>query len=233
VPIHLTHRLSDALALAIDLHAGQVRKGTEIPYVAHLLAVAAIVLEHGGSEEEAIAALLHDAIEDAKIGAVAARTRILESFDESVLAIIEECSDASPEPDQPKGPWLERKEAYIAHLADASPSALLVSGADKLHNARSLLADYQEVGDMLWARFNADPDKISWFYKAVADAITERANQLPEEPAESKAPAGPRRLARTLSETVQQLKAETMPVSADPKVTEPVHRQTFTGEQAK
>src|SRR5439155_24453621 len=109
---------------ASHVHAAQVRKGTPVPYVAHLLAVAAIVLEHGGTEDEAIAALLHDAIEDQ--GGAAMREAIRARFGDAVVEIVDGCTDADV---HPKPPWVERKEAYIAHLAEASPSIILVSAA--------------------------------------------------------------------------------------------------------
>ncbi len=138
-------RFDGAFAYASRLHARQKRKGTKIPYVAHLLAVTAIVLEYGGGEDEAIAALLHDAVEDQ--GGPATRTEILGRFGKRVVAIVDGCTDTDTEP---KPPWRQRKEAYVAHVGDASPSVRLVSAADKLHNARSILADYRLLGEALW-----------------------------------------------------------------------------------
>ena len=127
----------DALVFASRLHAGQLRKGTPVPYVAHLLAVTATVLEHGGDEDEAIAALLHDAVEDQ--GGAATRAKIRRRFGENVAAIVDGCTDADT---IPKPPWQQRKEAYLAHLVgETSPSVRLVSSADKLHNVRSIIAD--------------------------------------------------------------------------------------------
>ena len=142
-------RFEDALRYAARTHARQWRKGTTIPYITHLLAVAAIVGEHGGTETEVIAALLHDAVEDQ--GGAPRLQEIRERFGDEVAAIVQECSDTDR---TPKPPWRERKEAYIEHLAGAAPSARLVSAADKLHNARAILADYRERGDALWSRFN-------------------------------------------------------------------------------
>src|SRR5579863_10171673 len=137
----LTPRFEEALVCATQLHAEQTRKGTTIPYIAHLLAVTSIVLENGGNEDEAIAALLHDAIEDQ--GGAATREEIRRRFGNIVVTIGDGCTDAEV---LPKPPWRARKEAYIAHLRHASSSVLLVSAADKLHNARTVLADYRVLG---------------------------------------------------------------------------------------
>ncbi len=164
--VTLSARFDEALGYARRLHAAQVCKGTAIPYIAHLLAVTAIVLEHGGEEDEAIAALLHDAVEDQ--GGSATRTEIRRRFGEHVAAIVDGCTDAET---IPKPPWRARKEAYVAHIAHASPSVRLVSGADKLHNARAILADYRQHGDELWARFTGGRDGTLWYYRALADAF--------------------------------------------------------------
>src|SRR6266705_4170467 len=132
----LTARFEEALIFATRLHASQSRKGSAIPYIAHLLAVTALVLENGGNEDEAIAALLHDAIEDQ--GGAATREIIRHRFGDTVVTIVDGCTDAEV---IPKPPWRPRKEAYIAQLRDASASVRLVSAADKLHNARTVLAD--------------------------------------------------------------------------------------------
>ena len=159
--------------MARELHAGQLRKGTEIPYLAHLLAVAAIVLEAGGDEATAIGALLHDAAEDAggedTVAAIRAR------FGDRVADIVASCSDTF---EVPKPPWRERKERYIAHLRDDElpDGALLVSLADKLHNARSILFDLRELGAGLWSRFNtgSGPDQV-WYYRELVAAFGSRA----------------------------------------------------------
>jgi GTP pyrophosphokinase len=157
-------RFDEALVYANQLHGTQLRKGTRIPYVSHLMAVASIVIEHGGDEDEAIAALLHDAVEDQ--GGQAVLAEIRRRFGERVATIVESCTDADT---IPKPPWRQRKVAYIAHLAEASPSARLVSNADKLHNARSLVADYRAIGDELWERFNSTRDDNLWYYRSLAD----------------------------------------------------------------
>jgi GTP pyrophosphokinase len=161
----LTDRYTDALTFAADAHRGQVRKGTSIPYLSHLLAVSGLVLEHGGDETEAIAGLLHDAIED--VGAHL-REPIGERFGSDVLAIVEGCTDAEV---IPKPPWQERKERYIAHLQTAPLPVLRVSAADKLHNARCILSDYRAIGPTLWQRFNATPTQIAWYYRSLADVF--------------------------------------------------------------
>ena len=161
----MTSRFREALVYAAELHATQLRKGSDTPYVAHLLAVASLVLEHGGNEDEAIAGLLHDAIEDQ--GGDATRQEIRRRFGEGVTAIVDGCTDADV---VPKPPWRARKEAYIAHLAGSSPSVRLVSSADKLHNARSILADYRAVGEQVWSRFKGGREGTLWYYRALCDA---------------------------------------------------------------
>lgn len=162
----LTARFEEALVYATRLHAGQTRKGTTIPYISHLLAVTALVLENGGNEDEAIAALLHDAIEDQ--GGAATREEIRDRFGNNVVAIVDGCTDAEV---LPKPPWRARKEAYIAHLRSASSSVRLVSAADKLHNARAVLADYRVLGDSLWQRFNGGKEGTLWYYRAATNAL--------------------------------------------------------------
>lgn len=162
----LTERFQRALVHAATAHACQVRKGTEIPYVSHLLAVAGLVLENGGSETEAIAALLHDAVEDA--GGAMRREMIRVEFGEEVAAIVSACSDTDT---FPKPPWRERKEAYIAAIPHESRSARLVSAADKLHNARCVVEDYRRRGESLWTIFKGGREGTLWFYRAVVDAL--------------------------------------------------------------
>ena len=165
-------RLAGALAAAERLHAGHKRKGTQVPYVSHLLAVAGLVLEGGGDEDAVVAALLHDAVEDA--GGPPTLEAIRSEFGERVAAIVAACSDTD---EDPKPPWRERKAAYLRHLRDdALPDgALLVSLADKLHNARAIVADLREHGDALWARFNErDPAAQLWYYRWLADIFRAR-----------------------------------------------------------
>ncbi len=153
----LTHRFDVALHFASGLHHDQFRKGTSIPYMAHLMSVAALVLEVGGDEDQAIAALLHDAVEDQ--GGPATLATIRKLFGDRVARTVRECSDSESEDPEKKLPWHERKRTYLTHLPRASRDALLVSLADKLHNARSVLADYRTHGDKLWQRFNKEANK--------------------------------------------------------------------------
>jgi GTP pyrophosphokinase len=161
----LTERFGLALGFANQLHRRQFRKGSSIPYVAHLLGVASLALEHGANEDEAIAAVLHDAVEDQ--GGKPTLKTIRRTFGKKVAKIVEECTDAVV---IPKPPWKGRKVAYIARLAKASKSGLLVSTADKLHNVRSMLADYREVGEALWSRFKGRKDGTLWYYNALIEA---------------------------------------------------------------
>ena len=161
-------RLGDATALAARIHAGQLRKGTTIPYVSHLLAVAAIVLEHGGDEDQACAALLHDAVED---GGAQWEPVIAEQFGPRVAAIVRACTDADT---LPKPPWRARKEAYLAHLEHEGADALLVSAADKLHNARAIVADLETHGPAMFSRFNAGREGTLWYYAALSEVFSRR-----------------------------------------------------------
>ena len=158
----LSARFEDALVFAARLHSTQVRKGTQVPYVAHLLAVAGLVLEHGGDEDTAIAALLHDAVEDQ--GGAATREAIRARFGDHVTAIVDGCTDTDV---TPKPPWRARKEAYLAHLPTTSDEVRLVSAADKLHNARTLLTDYRQWGEAVWERFNGGRAGTLWYYRAL------------------------------------------------------------------
>ncbi|MEM6639960.1 MAG: HD domain-containing protein [Pseudomonadota bacterium] len=162
--IALSQRFEDALVFAARLHAKQTRKGGNIPYISHLLGVTSLVLEAGGSEDEAIAALLHDGPEDQ--GGEKTLTDIRHRFGNEVAEIVAACSDTF---DDPKPPWKARKEAYLEKLEFATESVLLVSCADKLHNARSILTDYRNVGDALWQRFRGGKDGTLWYYSALAD----------------------------------------------------------------
>lgn len=166
----LTTRFDEALVYAHRLHHDQMRKGGEIPYISHLLAVAAIVLENDGTEDEAIAALLHDSLEDQ-----AERTSSAEisaRFGNQVAAVVEGCSDGL-DLVRNSTDWRQRKQAYVEHLRHAESSVRLVSAADKLHNARSLLADYRAIGEGLWARFNAPKEDQLWFYSELISALTD------------------------------------------------------------
>ncbi len=162
----LTQRYADALQLAWKLHDGQLRKGTKIPYVSHLIAVSSLALEHGANEDEAIAALLHDAVEDA--GGAPTLDLIRAQFGEVVADIVEGCTDSYEER---KPAWRPRKEAYLAHLAQASRSVRLVSACDKLHNARSILFDLRLLGPSLWTRFTAGKEGSLWYYRSLVHAF--------------------------------------------------------------
>jgi (p)ppGpp synthase/HD superfamily hydrolase len=162
----LSSRFEEALTLATRLHAGQCRKGTDTPYIAHLLGVASLVLEGGGGEDEAIAALLHDAVEDQ--GDKVTLEEIRRRFGERVAAIVKGCTDATT---LPKPPWRARKEAYIAHLREAPAPERLVAAADKLHNARAILADYCALGEAVWARFNGGKAGTLWYYRALVETF--------------------------------------------------------------
>lgn len=161
-----TQKFEEALGYAAHVHRDQNRKGTNIPYVTHLLAVAAIVGENGGTESEVIAALLHDAPEDR--GGEARLEDIRKRFGDEVAEIVAGNTDTF---ENPKPPWRERKEAYVAHIAHAPRSVRLVSAADKLHNARSVLADLRSVGDALWQRFNGGKEGTLWYYRALVEAF--------------------------------------------------------------
>jgi (p)ppGpp synthase/HD superfamily hydrolase len=161
-----------ALAFATRLHAKQTRKETDIPYISHLIGVASLVLEHDGDRDEAIAALLHDSLEDQAEyypgGVEELKQVIRKHFGDKVLGIVEECTDNST---LPKDKWRERKENYIAHLDSATPSARLVSSADKLHNARAIVSDLRVMGDSLFNRFRGGRDGTLRYYRALADSF--------------------------------------------------------------
>jgi (p)ppGpp synthase/HD superfamily hydrolase len=167
----LTERISEALALAVQAHEKQVRKGTSIPYVAHPMGVASIALEFGADEDQAIAALLHDVLEDGgpKYGPV-----IKERFGERVLAIVDGCTDGLPDATGKKADWGERKRAYLEHLLQASDDVLIVSGSDKLHNARAIVSDLLEIGPDVFSRFTAGRDGTLWYYRTLAEIFERR-----------------------------------------------------------
>ena len=180
-----------ALSFATRLHAPQFRKETDIPYISHLIGVAGLVLENGGKRDEAIAALLHDSVEDQGKhfpgGVAALRREIDAQFGGNVLDIVEACTDAD---EDPKPPWRERKEAYIVHLDSVSDSARLVSCADKLHNARAIVSDLRVLGEALWNRFNGGREGTLWYYRALTDTFLR---------------LGPKHLAEELDRTAQEM----------------------------
>jgi len=166
--MELSDRFLDAFTYASDLHAKQKRKGKGkyVPYISHLMGVAAIVLEHGGTQHQAIGALLHDAVEDQ----AATVEEIRKRFGDEVAEIVEGCTDAEGEP---KPEWRERREKYITHLSEAGPSVRLVAAADKLYNARNILEDYRKEGETLWDRFTGKKDGTLWYYRTLAKTFRE------------------------------------------------------------
>ena len=157
------------------MHGRQLRKKTGIPYMAHVMSVCALALEHGADEDVGIAALLHDTVEDSLDGAATLRG-IATDFGERVARIVMACSDAVAVPGEPKPPWRERKEQYLLHLdTDADADVLLVSACDKLHNASSILADLRIEGDAVWQRFTVtDPREQLWYYTSVVEILQRR-----------------------------------------------------------
>jgi (p)ppGpp synthase/HD superfamily hydrolase len=162
-------RFEHALLFATRKHAGQHRKGTAVPYVAHLLSVAGLVLEVGGDEDLAIAALLHDVVEDC--GGAPMLREIRRRFGKRVAHVVDGCTDTDLDP---KPPWRQRKEDYVAHLRTADADTRLVSAADKLHNVRSIVAAYREIGDRVWERFHGKRDGTLWYYRALLDEFQRR-----------------------------------------------------------
>lgn len=164
----LTPRFQDAVGYAVAVHGSQRRKGTDVPYVSHLLGVASLVLEDGGDEEEAIGALLHDAAEDH--GGRERLEDIRARFGDKVARIVEHCTDSWTEP---KEPWLERKQRYAEHARRLPPEALRVSVADKVHNTYTILRDLRTIGERAWDRFNAKPDDVIAYYVSLVRAFRE------------------------------------------------------------
>jgi GTP pyrophosphokinase len=183
----LTARFEQALVYASRLHATQLRKGSATPYVAHLLAVAALVLEHGADEDQAIAALLHDAVEDQ--GGQKTLAAIRRRFGPVVAGLVLACSDTDV---TPKPPWRPRKEAYLEHLRTAPAAVRLISAADKVHNARSTAADLRAQGPRVWKRFHAGPEEQLWYYRSLVAIFRRR---------------GPKRLAQELARVVAEMEA--------------------------
>ena len=166
----LTPRFTRAFAHALEVHGAMKRKGTDIPYMAHLLGVTSLVLQYGGTEDEAIGALLHDAAEDG--GGLPELARIRDAFGDAVARIVDGCSDSF---ETPKKPWLERKRAYIARVPGEPTSVILVSVADKIHNVSAIIADYRTHRDALWARFNPEAGKAGTigYYRGLVTAYGE------------------------------------------------------------
>ena len=166
----LTASFQDALVYAAQVHEGHARKGSaQIPYLAHLMSVAALVLENGGDEEQAIAALLHDAIEDQ--GDRTSVPELRERFGDRVARIVDACSDTDQ---RPKPPWLGRKQAYIDRMQTEPEDVLLVALADKVHNARSTVADLRVHGDATWRKFGGTVEQQLWYYRSLSGLFSRR-----------------------------------------------------------
>ena len=183
----LSERFTQAVDYAREAHALQTRKGTSVPYIAHLLGVASLVLEYGGDEEQAIAALLHDTVEDQ---GEHHEQLIRNQFGERVADIVMACTDGTRESkaapqthEQRRADWTRRKHDYLAHLAHASDDALLVSACDKLHNARAILADLHDpaIGEAVFDRFTGGRDGTLWYYREIARIFFERGSRLAAE----------------------------------------------------
>ncbi|MGA2920463.1 MAG: HD domain-containing protein [Candidatus Sulfotelmatobacter sp.] len=160
--VKLGPRFLKAFLFAVEKHAGQVRKASTTPYIAHLMGVASLALEFGGDEDISIAALLHDVVEDC--GGAAMLREVKRRFGTRVAKIVDGCTDSDT---FPKPPWRERKENYLRHLKSADADTRLVSAADKLNNVRSILSDYREVGESIWERFNGRREGTLWYYRAL------------------------------------------------------------------
>src|SRR5216110_280733 len=165
--MRLSRQFEKALVYATRIHGGKLRKKTRIPYIAHILGVTAIAMEYGANETEAIAALLHDAVEDCD---GTKRLRDIErKFGKKVAKIVQGCTDTDQ---TPKPPWLERKKSYVAHVRHAPIPTKLVSASDKLHNVRAILMDYRQEGERLWSRFNGGKQGALWYYRALVSAFS-------------------------------------------------------------
>ena len=185
--VKLGPRFLRAFYFAVEKHAGQTRKASTIPYIAHLMGVASLVLEFGGDEDLAIAALLHDVVEDC--GGAPMLKEVRRRFGSRVAKIVDGCTDSDT---YPKTPWRERKETYIRHLKTADAETRLVSAADKLNNVRSILSDYREVGESVWARFTGGREGTLWYYGALLEEFLRRK---------------PNRLIRELKLAIKELEA--------------------------
>jgi (p)ppGpp synthase/HD superfamily hydrolase len=167
--VKLGSRFLRAVDFAAEKHAGQTRKASTIPYIAHLMGVASLVLEAGGDEDLAIAALLHDVVEDC--GGAPMLKEVRRRFGDRVAHVVDGCTDSDT---LPKPPWRERKETYIRHLKNADGDTRLVSAADKLNNVRSILSDYRKIGESVWARFNGGREGTLWYYRALLKEFLRR-----------------------------------------------------------
>ncbi|MGB6387125.1 MAG: HD domain-containing protein [Terriglobales bacterium] len=168
-PPYLGPRLQRAFRYAAEKHEGQTRKQTAVPYLSHLMAVASLVLESGGDEDMAIAALLHDVVEDC--GGMPRLREIRKLFGSLVAKIVEGCTDSFGEP---KAEWVERKKGYLREVKQADAETRLVSASDKLHNVRTILADYRQHGEAIWTRFSGKKEGTLWYYRALSDEYQRR-----------------------------------------------------------
>ncbi len=176
-PIRLGPRFLRAFLFAAEKHAGQPRKASTVPYIAHLMGVTATVLEAGGDEDLAIAALLHDVVEDC--GGAPMLKEVRRRFGARVAKVVDGCTDADT---YPKPPWRERKEGYIRHLKRADAGTRLVSAADKLNNVRSILSDYRAVGESVWSRFNGGREGTLWYYRTLLNEfLRHKSNRITRE----------------------------------------------------
>jgi len=195
--VELGPRFLRAFMFAAEKHAGQTRKASTIPYIAHLMGVASLVLEAGGDEDLAIAALLHDVVEDC--GGAPMLKEVRRKFGNRVAKVVDGCTDADT---YPKAPWLERKETYIRRLKTERADTRLVSAADKLNNVRSILSDYRAVGESVWSRFHGGREGTLWYYRTLRDVFLRHKRN---------------RITRELELAVNELEslAGKMPVSGD------------------
>ncbi len=175
--VELGPRFLRAFMFAAEKHAGQTRKASTIPYIAHLMGVASLVLEAGGDEDLAIAALLHDVVEDC--GGAPMLKEVRRKFGNRVAKVVDGCTDADT---YPKAPWLERKENYIRRLKTENADTRLVSAADKLNNVRSILSDYRAVGESVWSRFYGGREGTLWYYRTLRDVfLRHKRNRITRE----------------------------------------------------
>jgi len=175
-PPKLGLRLQRAFRYAAEKHEGQARKGTAVPYLSHLMAVTSLVLEAGGDEDMAIAALLHDVVEDC--GGMPRLREIRRQFGVRVAKIVEGCTDSFGEP---KPEWVERKKGYLREVKHADADTRLVSASDKLHNVRTILTDYRKDGEGIWKRFSGKKDGTLWYYRALSDEYARKPNRITRE----------------------------------------------------
>ena len=177
---HKWSKLAEAFDYASMEHQHQLRKSTDIPYISHLMSVCALIMEHGGNEDQAIAGLLHDAIEDADPAdhIPEVRAEILSRFGAKVLELVEGCTDGVPDASGNKSDWKARKEAYLKHLEEKSEDLLLVSCCDKLHNARAILTDLVTHGNKVFDRFTANQIETLWYYRSLSDVFSRRLKGL-------------------------------------------------------